>query len=111
VDNGVLAHALEVEANIERLKEAVAKTGATHERDLENEMLAETKLEVAFTAYADLTTAMEDLATCTNISKESLKIELAAKEALNEYKDREAQKTQKSRCLDLAVPIFSTILA
>ena len=95
VSNNVLEHALEVESDIAKLREAVAKTSATHERDVRNETLSKTKLELAYTAFAELTTAMEDLSRTTAASKESLRIELDAKEALVDYKRHEG-KTRKA---------------
>ena len=40
---------------------------------------------------------MKDLATSTAASKESLRIVLAAKNALDEYKEKEQRKTRKAR--------------
>lgn len=96
VSNNVLEHALEVESDIAKLREAVAQTSATHQRDVRNETVAETKLELAYAAYADLTTAMKDLAKSSAASKESLRIVLAAKKALHDYKHHE-EKTRKAR--------------
>lgn len=95
VSNNVLEHALEVEADIAKLAEAVDRTSATHERDVRKEAAAETKLEVAYAAYAELTTAMSDLSKSTAASKESLRIELNAKKALQDYKCQE-EKTRKA---------------
>lgn len=97
VSNNVLEHALEVEVDIAKLEEAVDKTGATHQQDVWNESLAENKLELAYAAYAELTSAMKGLTTSTINSKESLKLALAAKEALHDYKNRERVKTRNAR--------------
>lgn len=97
VSNKVLEHALEVEFDIGKLREAVAKSSTAHQRDVRNETVAETKLERAYAAYAELTTAMKELATSTANSKESLRIELGAKKAFEDYKRREREKTRKAR--------------
>ncbi len=95
VSNNVLEHALEVESDIANLSDAVAKTSATHERDVRSKAVAETKLELAYAAYADLSTAMEDLAKSTAASKESLRIALDATKTLQDYKHHE-EKTRKA---------------
>jgi hypothetical protein len=97
VSNKVLEHALVVEFDIAKLREAIAKTDARHELDVKNEMMAGAKLELAYTAYSDLTTAMKDLATSTAHSKESLRLALSAKKALTEYTEQEQRKTRKAR--------------
>jgi hypothetical protein len=97
VSNNVLEHALEVEVDIAKLDEAVDKTSATHQRDVRNEAAADKKLELAYAAYAELTSAMKELATSTENSKWSLRLALAAKEALKDYKDKEREKTRKAR--------------
>src|SRR5579863_10360658 len=89
VRNKVLEHALVVERDIAKLREAVAKTHARHELDVKNETAAGTKLELAYAAYSDLTTAMKDLATSTAHSKESLRLALAARNALTDYTEQE----------------------
>jgi hypothetical protein len=72
---------VEVELNIMKLEEAVDQTDATHEGDLTDETALQTVLETAYSAYADLTTAMKDLAA-------SAKVALAAKHARNEHRKR-----------------------
>jgi hypothetical protein len=67
--NKVLEHALEVEVDIAKLKRAVAKTGATHQRDVRNETEAKAKLELTYAAYQDLTTAMKALAATKIVQK------------------------------------------
>jgi hypothetical protein len=94
VSNHVLGHALEVDVNIAKLKEAVAKTSAAHQRDVRNETEAKTKLELAYAAYAELTTAMKELAAST---VNSLKPAVAAKKALKDYKDKEQRETRRAR--------------
>jgi len=96
VSNNVLEHALEVESYIAKLGEAVAKTDAIHQLDVKNKLMAETKLEFIYKAYGDLTMAMRDLAASTAHSKESLRLALAAKKALNEYTEEEQQKTRNA---------------
>ena len=97
VSNNVLEHALEVEVNIAKLTEAVAKTSATHQCDIRDEAMAGTKLELAYAAYADLTTAMNDLAASTAAAKGSLQLTLAAKKSLEDYKRKENRHTRKAR--------------
>jgi len=60
VSNRVLEHALEIEVDITRLREAGITTGATHRRDVTKGTAAETTLKRAYVAYADLTTAPEN---------------------------------------------------
>lgn len=97
VSNNVLEHALEVEVNIAKLTEAVAKTSATHQRDVRDEAMAGIKLELAYAAYADLTTAMNDLAASTSAATGSLQLTLAAKKSLEDYKRKENRHTRKVR--------------
>ncbi len=97
VSNHVLEHALDVDVDIAKLEEAIDKTSATHQRDVKNEAVAETKLELAYTAYAELIAAMKELATSTENSKDSLKLGLAAQEALKIYKNKERVKTRNAR--------------
>jgi len=96
VTHNVLEHALGVECDIARLREAVAKSGAAYQQDVMNEDNAEANLERAYAAYADLTTAMDELTKCKAASKESLRIERAAKKALQDYKHHD-EKTRKAR--------------
>ena len=97
VSNNVLEHALEVESDIAKLRVAIAKTKATHERDIQNEAAAETRLELAYAAYADLTTAMRELAASKDDSSASLRQASAAAKALENYKDQEQQKSRRAR--------------
>lgn len=96
VSNNVLEHALAVEADIVKLREAIVQTAAVHQRDVMKEHIAEANLELAYAAYAELATAMKDLTQCKAASKESLRIERAAKEALQHYKHRD-EETRKAR--------------
>ncbi|MDQ6767936.1 MAG: hypothetical protein M3Z41_09030 [Candidatus Eremiobacteraeota bacterium] len=86
-----------MDVDIAKLEEAIDKTSATHQRDVKNEAVAETKLELAYTAYAELIAAMKELATSTENSKDSLKLGLAAQEALKIYKNKERVKTRNAR--------------
>ena len=95
VSHNVLDHALAVESDIAKLREAVAKTSATHEDDVRNETVSKSRLELAYAAFEELTTAMNDLSKSTAASKGSLKIELDAKKALHDYK-RDEEKTRKA---------------
>jgi hypothetical protein len=95
VSHNVLEHALEVEANIAKLKEAVAKTSATHERDVRNETASKTRFDLAYAAFEELTAAMNDLSKSTSASRESLRVQGDAKEALQDYKSAE-EKTRKA---------------
>lgn len=97
VSNGVLEHALEVESDVAILRHSVDEACATHRLDVANETDAEARLERAYAAYAELTTAMRDLAISTAHSRESLKLALAAKVAFDEYKEKEQLKTMKAR--------------
>jgi len=97
VSNHVLEHALDVEANIAKLTEAVAKTSATHQRDARDEAMAGAQLERAYAAYADLTTAMNDLAASAATAKVSLQITFAAEKSLEDYKRKEKRHTHKAR--------------
>ena len=91
----MLDHALAVESDIAKLREAVAKASAMHEDDLRNETVSKTRLELAYAAFEELTTAMNDLSKSTAASRESLKRELDAKKALQDYK-RDEEKTRKA---------------
>ena len=82
VSNNVLEHALEVESDVAKLKVAVAEASATHERDVRNETVSKTKFDLAYTAFEELTAAMNDLSRSTAASKKSLRIEVDAKDAL-----------------------------
>jgi hypothetical protein len=97
VSNHVLEHALEVEIDIAKLREAVAQTSTAHERDVISETAARNKLEQVYTAYGELTTAMKDLETKAAISRESLRQGSAAQAALKNYKDKEERRTRKAR--------------
>lgn len=95
VSHNVLDHALAVESDIAKLREAVAKTSATHEDDVRNETVSKSRLELAYAAFEELTTAMNDLSKSTAASNGSLKIELDAKKALHDYK-RDEEKTRRA---------------
>jgi len=97
VSNNVLEHALEVESEIVKLRIAIAKTKATHERDIQNEAAAKAKLELAYAAYADLTTAMRELAASKNDSLASLRQATVATKALENYADKERHKSRRAR--------------
>jgi hypothetical protein len=86
VTNNVLDRALEVESLLGRLSEAVKRTSAAHQRDVMNETVAESEVE---TAYAALTIALHELASCTAVSKESLRKALAAQRSLEEFNEEE----------------------
>jgi len=85
ITNNVHDRDLEEETALIRLTEAAAEMSAAHQRDVMNETVAESEVE---TAYADLTTALHDLASTRALSKESLRQALAAQEAIEEYKER-----------------------
>jgi hypothetical protein len=97
VSNGVLEHALEVEADIVILRHSVDRTAATHRRDIASEADAQARLERAYAAYEELATAMRDLAASTTTSVESSKLAHAAQAALDEYSAKERQKTLNAR--------------
>jgi hypothetical protein len=97
VSNNVLDHALEVEADIVKLEQAVAESSATHQRDVTNETTTAAKLQLAYAAYAELTTAMHELAASSTRSAGSLSQVLAARKALEAYKGNEQRKTDKAR--------------
>jgi hypothetical protein len=92
VSNGVLEHALEVESDIAKLGHAIDATSATHGRDVVGEAEAEARLASAYAAYADLTSAMRDLAACATESRHSSRRVLAAQAALDEYKASERRR-------------------
>jgi hypothetical protein len=96
VSNNVLERALAVESNIAKLREAVATANTTHQRNIGKGKVAEATLEHAYAAYADLTTAMNELATSTTLSKMSQRLTLA-NAALHEYKHEEQRKTALAR--------------
>jgi len=95
VSNNVLDHALAVESDIAKLRVAVSKASATHEDDMRNETVSKSRLELAYAAFEELTVAMNDLSRSTAASKESLRIEIDAKNALADYK-RVEEKTRKA---------------
>jgi hypothetical protein len=95
VSHNVLDHALKVESDIAKLRLSITNTSATHERDVRNETVSKTKFDLAYAAFEELTAAMNDLSKSTAASKESLKIELDAKEALQDYKSHE-EETRKA---------------
>jgi len=97
VSNHVLEHALEVEFDIAKLREAVAKTSAKHNSDVRNEEAAEAKLELAYSAFEDLATAMKELETTRDTSLDSFRQALVARKALDDYSDRERRKTERAR--------------
>ena len=94
VTNNVLDRALEVESVLGRLSEDVAKTSASHQRDVMDETVAESEVE---TAYAHLTSALHDLASSAEHSRESLLKARTAQEAFEEYRDRESRRVRELR--------------
>ena len=94
VTNNVLDRALEVESVVAQLNENVAKASASHQRDVMEETVAESEVE---SAYAALTSAMLDLASSNEHSRESLQKARAAQEALEEYRDRESRRVRELR--------------
>jgi len=94
VTNNVLDRALEVESVVAQLNETVAKASASHQRDVMDQTVAEAEVEAA---YAALTSAMHDLASSSEHSRESLQKSRAAQEALEEYKDRESRRVRELR--------------
>jgi hypothetical protein len=75
-----------------QLSEDVAKTAASHQRDVMDVTVAESEVEAA---YAALTGALHDLATSSAHSRESLQKARAAQEALKEYGGRENQRVRE----------------
>ena len=94
VTNNVLDQALEVESVLAQLNENVAKASASHQRDVMDVTVAESEVEAA---YAALTSAMHDLATSSEHSRESLQKARAAQEALEEYRDSEVRRVSELR--------------
>jgi hypothetical protein len=66
---GLVARAMEVEFDIADLQQAVVHTSSMDQRDLQDKKAAESKLDLAYDAYAALMTAMNELATHTPTSK------------------------------------------
>jgi len=94
VTNNVLDRALVVESVLAQLGENVAKASASHQRDVIDETVAESEVE---SAYAALTSAMHDLASSSEHSRESLQKARAAQEALEEYRDTESRRIREVR--------------
>ncbi|MDQ6780007.1 MAG: hypothetical protein M3Z37_02470 [Candidatus Eremiobacteraeota bacterium] len=95
--NKVLDHALQVEVEIERLRQLVLEAGEKHGNDVRVEGLAAAKVEHAFAAYSNLSNAMEELATSKRHSLESSRLALSAKKALRDYTGDEQRKTRRAR--------------
>jgi len=93
VSNNVLDHALEVESNITKLREAVGRADARHRRDFSTEAATGSELQLAYTAYADLTIAMRDLEKSTHASKEGLRAMDAARKSVDDGKEQKRRKT------------------
>ena len=94
VTNNVLDRALAVESVLAQLSEDVAKATASHQRDVMDVTVAESEVEAAYSA---LTSAMHDLASSSEHSRESLQKARAAQEALEEYRDRESRRVRELR--------------
>ena len=94
VTNNVLDRALEVESVVAQLNENVAKASASHQRDVMDQTVAEAEVEAAYSA---LTSAMHDLATSNEHSRESLQEARTAQEALEEYRDAESRRIREVR--------------
>jgi len=94
VTNNVLDRALEVESVVAQLNENVAKASASHQRDVMDETVAEAEVEAA---YAALTSAMHDLASSSEHSRESLQKARAAQDALEQYRDTESRRVRELR--------------
>jgi hypothetical protein len=97
LNNGVLDHALDVEAKTAQLNEAVSQAGIRHRRDEADMKAAKSELESAHEARLDPTKAKAHLATSTAKSKESLRLTLVSGRALEEYRESESRKTRKAR--------------
>jgi len=97
VSHKVLEHALKVEAEIAKLKDAVGVTSAALNRSLTSEAAAESKLELAYVAFTDLASAKHELETTRDHSIESYKRASAAERALEDYQVKEERKTEKAR--------------
>lgn len=94
LSNNVLEHAFEVESDIAKLRVTISKARTTHEHDVRNKKVAETKFELA---SMELTAAKKELATSTAYSAESLRVSLAAKKALEGYVEKEQRRIRRSR--------------
>ena len=97
VSNKVLEHAVAVNIDIAKLREAVANTSILHRRDVRKAHQADAALELAYAAHANLTTAIEERARITAESDRSLETSLAATKALKDYKVCEDKRARKAR--------------
>lgn len=97
LSNGVLDHALEVDSRTTMLSEAVRLASLTHQNDVANRDVAQTQVESAYAAFSDLTGALNNLADSTAKSRETLRLEQAARLALTAYIDEERAKTLSAR--------------
>ena len=96
VSNKVLEHALQVNNDIARLREAVANASIAHRRDMKKQEQADAAFALA-SAPAELTSASEERASAIIESDRSLVISLDATKALKDYEADEEQRTRKVR--------------
>ena len=94
IRNKVLEHAIDVREVIRKLTAAVATATIKHREDSKRVREARDRLQGA---YADLATAIKNLAALNTESQESLVKSLDAVEALKEYRDTESEATRKAR--------------
>jgi len=94
VSNKVLEHAIEVRANLKKLTEVVATTRITHQEDAKRAKEAEARLRAA---YGELAAAIQNLATISTESHQSLETSMVAAAKLHGYESSEVEKTRKAR--------------
>jgi len=82
ISNKVLEHAIEVRATVRKLTVAVSNARITHQQDSKRVREAKDRLQGV---YADLETAIKNLAVISEESHSSLTRSLVAVEELKEY--------------------------
>ena|ERR1017187_6781560 len=94
ISNSVLEHALEVRANIKRLRVAVATAQIGHRDDERRKSAAEARL---LAAHSELDAAIKELASISVVSQTSLDESLASVDVLKKYTSVEDARTRKAR--------------
>jgi hypothetical protein len=84
VSNKVLEHAIEVRTNVKKLAAAISSAHITNQQDSKRLREAKDRLQGV---YADLETAIKNLAVISEESQKGLTESLVAVEALKEYRE------------------------